>query len=81
MKPIPLAIASFIAGVLLLPLALYLYLAFGGPPVATADEPFPLEAKIVRIPLQARIHREMPVGSPLPASEDNLNAGAGIYED
>jgi mono/diheme cytochrome c family protein len=81
MKPIPLAIASFVAGLLLLPLVLYLYLVFGGPPVATADTPFPLEAKIVRIPLQARIQREMPAGSPIPASDDNLNAGAGIYED
>ena len=81
MKPIPLAIASFAAGLLFLPLALYLYLAFGGPPVATGDTPFPLEAKIVRIPLQARIHREMPAGSPIPASDENLNAGSGIYED
>jgi mono/diheme cytochrome c family protein len=81
MKPIPLAIVSFVAGVLFVPLALDLYLAFGAPPVATADTPFPLEAKIVRIPLQARIQREMPAGSPIAASDDNLNAGAGIYED
>jgi mono/diheme cytochrome c family protein len=81
MKPIPLAIVSFLAGLMFLPLVLYLYLAFGGPPVATADAPFPLEAKIVRIPLQARIQREMPAGSPVPANDDNLNAGAGIYED
>jgi len=76
-----LAIVSFFAGVLLLPLVAYLYLAFGKPPVATADAPFPMEATIVQIPLEARIHREMPANSPLPASDGNLNAGAGIYED
>jgi mono/diheme cytochrome c family protein len=76
-----LVIVSFVAGVLLLPLGIYLYIAFGNPPVATADKPFPLEAKIVKIPLRARIAREMPSGSPIPASDQNLNAGAGIYED
>ena len=81
MKRIPLAIASFVAGVLLLPLGICLYLAFGKPPVATADPPFPMEAKIVRIPLNARIRREMPASAPIPASDENLNAGASIYED
>ncbi len=81
MKRTTLAIVSFFSVVLLLPLVVYLYLAFGKPPVATADAPFPLEARIVQIPLNARIHREMPANSPLPASDENLNAGAGIYED
>jgi mono/diheme cytochrome c family protein len=81
MKRLPLAIASFVAGVLLLPLGIYIYLAFGKPPVATADPEFPMEKKIVRIPLNARIKREMPANSPISASDDNLNAGASIYED
>src|ERR1017187_7473039 len=76
-----LAIVSFVAGLLLLPLAIYLYLAVGRPPVAVGDKPFPLEAQIVSIPLNARIKREMPANSPIPASDENLNAGAGIYED
>jgi cytochrome c5 len=78
MKPIPLALISFVAGLLLLPLAVYLYLAFGHPPVATADKPFPFEA---RIPLRARIAREMPARSPIPATGGDLNAGASLYED
>ena len=81
MRPSQLALISFLAGLLLLPLAVYLYLAFGHPPVATSDKPFPLEAKIVGIPLQARIAREMPAASPIPASDENLNAGASLYED
>jgi thiosulfate dehydrogenase len=74
-------ILSFLAGVIAIPLVIFLYLAFGKPPVATADRPFPLEAKIVALPLNARIHREMPAALPIPASDDNLNQGAGIYED
>jgi mono/diheme cytochrome c family protein len=81
MRPIPIAIASFVAGLLLLPLAVYLYLAFGHPPVATADKPFPFESRIVKIPLHARITREMPASSPIPATDENLNAGASLYED
>ena len=81
MRPIPIALISFVAGLLLLPLAVYLYLAFGHPPVATGDKPFPFEARIVRIPLRARIAREMPARSPIPATDENLNAGASLYED
>jgi thiosulfate dehydrogenase len=81
MKRIPLAIASFVASVLLLTFGVYIYLAVGKPPVATADPPFPLEQKIVRVPLYARIKREMPARAPISASEENLNAGASIYED
>jgi mono/diheme cytochrome c family protein len=81
MKTFPVVVLSFVAGVLLLPLGLYSYLAFGRPPVATADAPFPLESKIAGISLHARIRREMPANAPIAASDDNLNAGAGIYED
>ena len=81
MRRIPIAIVSFAAGVLLLPAGICLYLAFGRPPVATADRPFPLEAQIVKVPLRARIAREMPAASPIAATEENLNAGASIYED
>jgi len=81
MRPIPFAICSFLAGVLLLPVAIYFYLAHGSPPVATGDKPFPMEEKIVAIPLDARIKREAPAASPIPASDENLNTGAGIYED
>jgi mono/diheme cytochrome c family protein len=81
MNRIPATFVSFLVGFFLLPVLIYLYLAFGRPPVATADPPLPLEQRIVAIPLNARIKREMPAASPIPANEDNLNAGAGIYED
>jgi mono/diheme cytochrome c family protein len=81
MKPTSLSLSSFLAGLLLLPLAAFLYLAYGKPPVATADAPFPFEARIVELPLNVRIHREMPAEAPIPPTDENLNAGAGIYED
>jgi thiosulfate dehydrogenase len=74
-------VIGFLAGVLLLPLIVYGYLAFGKPPVAAGDAPFPWESRIVNVPLNARIKREMPQSSPIPANDANLSAGAGIYED
>lgn len=58
--------------------AVYLYIRYGHPPVAVADKPFPNEAKIVHIPLNARIDREL-MTSPIAATPDNLVAGAHIY--
>jgi mono/diheme cytochrome c family protein len=71
----------FLAGLLLAPLVVYLYLSFGQPPVAVADKPFPFEKVIVKVPLAARIDREMTQNAPIPANDENLNAGAGIYKD
>jgi len=81
MKPFTLILLSFLAGLLLIPLATFVYLELGNPPVAAADIPFPFEERLVKIPLRARILREMPASSPIPATDENLNAGAGIYED
>jgi mono/diheme cytochrome c family protein len=81
MRNLRVAVIGFVAGVLLFPLGVYLYLAYGKPPVAVADAPFPIESKIVAIPLEKRIQREMPASAPIAATDDNLNAGAGIYED
>lgn len=72
---------SFVVGLLVFPVGIYLYLAFGQPPVATADAPFPMEEKIVHVPLTARIRREIQPQAPIPASDENLNAGAEIYSD
>lgn len=57
----------------------YLYLKYGHPPVATADPAFPMEAQIVRVPLAARIDRELEK-PPFGTSEDGYEAGAKIYQ-
>lgn len=70
---------GLIAGVILLPLCAFLYIYFGYAPVATAASPFPLEKKLAAMALNARIAKEAPKQSGLPASEDNLMAGAHTY--
>jgi hypothetical protein len=54
------------------------YLNWGSLPVATSDKPFPLEAKIVRLPLNARIHHDA-VQPPFSGNEQVYEAGAHIY--
>ena len=70
---------GLILGLLILPVWGYLYFRVGHPPVAVADQPFPLEKQIVKVPLNARIDKEMPAKSPVEVSPDNLIAGAQIY--
>ena len=55
-----------------------LYLRFGDPPVAVADQPFPDEEQIVHIALDARIDRQLSKAPFSPSSSD-LIAGANIY--
>ncbi|GGH15606.1 c-type cytochrome [Silvibacterium dinghuense] len=66
-------------GILAIPVVIFCYFHLGHPPVAVADSPFPMEKQIVRAPLQARIHAEMPKSAPIEASGTNLEAGAHIY--
>lgn len=59
-------------------LSVFLYLKYGHPPVATADPSFPMEARIVHVPLGARIARELKQ-PPFEADEHGLEAGAQVY--
>jgi len=72
-------ILGLLLGLLLIPAAAFLYLHFGRPPVATADQPFPFEKQLVRIPLHARIDREAPKDAPFGESEDAFEGGAQVY--
>ncbi len=65
----------------LLPLVVLAWFRWGHPPVAVADPPFPMEGKIVNIPLSARIEREMPATPALQPDEATLSAGAEVYGD
>lgn len=58
----------------------FVYLKWGHPPVATADTPFPFEAQIVRVPLGARIDRELEK-APYAGSEQVYLDGAMVYKD
>jgi|SRR5579863_755457 len=75
------SILAFILGVLIIPAIGFLYFRVGHPPVAVADQPFFLEKQIVRVPLQARIDKEMPAHTAIAATPENLVAGARIYRE
>lgn len=70
---------GLLIGLVLVPAVLFVYLGFGNLPVAASDTPFPFEARIVKLPLKARVHREMQTSVPIEASASNLEGGAHIY--
>jgi thiosulfate dehydrogenase len=69
---------GFLLGIVAVAGGLFLYLKFGPLPVAVADQPFPFEKQIVRLPLGARIDRESKT-APFGTSEDVFESGAHIY--
>src|ERR1017187_3515387 len=70
---------GFIAALILIAAGGLGYVALGKAPVATASAPLPFEKLITGIALDARIAKEAPKSSPVPASEDAYAAGARIY--
>jgi mono/diheme cytochrome c family protein len=70
---------GLILGLLTIPLIVFIHFRFGRPPVAVADQPYPLEEDLVHVPLHARIDGEMPKSSPIEPSATNLESGAHIY--
>ena len=73
--------AGLIVGIIILLVCAFLYIWLGYAPVATAGSPLPLERKLASMALQARISREAPHQASIPATEDNLSAGAKIYSE
>lgn len=71
-------ILGFLLGVVAVAVGLFLYVHFGPLPVAVADTPFPFEKEVVKVPLNARIEREVKT-APFGTSEDVFEAGAHIY--
>ncbi len=72
------AFVGFLTAFPIVAAAGFIYLRYGHPPVATADRPFPDEAKIVHIALDARIDRQL-TSPPFSATPGNLIAGAHVY--
>lgn len=72
---------GFVLGLLTIPIFAFVYLHFGHPPVAVADQPFPMERQIVHVPLDARIKADMPKASPIEANEATFVSGATIYRE
>ena len=80
MNRVALGLLCFVLGVLVIPAAAFVYFKSGSPPVAVTDPAFPWEKQIVHVPLNARIDREAPHGSPLQTTPENLVAGAALYK-
>ena len=73
-------LVGVVIGVCLPLLAAYLFISFGGMPVATKDRPLPMERAIARKALHAAMDRESGIPSPMAAVDDNLLAGARTYQ-
>lgn len=71
-------ILGFLLGVAVVAAGLFCYLKFGPLPVAVADAPLPYEKQVVRLPMNARIEREMKT-APFGTSEDVFESGAHVY--
>ena len=79
--PMKTFLLGLLFGLAVLPAAAYLFLRLGYAPVAVASPPFPLERQMARMALHARIAKEAPAQSPVPASEPNLLVGAKLYRE
>lgn len=73
-------IVGVIVGVILVPVAFYLYCNSGHAPVATSAEPMPLETFFAKTALHATLRRQAPKTRPAKASEAELLAGVNVYQ-
>ena len=74
-------ILGLVIGLAVLPLAGWVWLHQGHPPVAVTDPQLPFEHQIVNIPLHARIEDEMPKRAAMDPSPANLLLGAEVYRE
>jgi thiosulfate dehydrogenase len=59
----------------------YLYFSLGYAPVATSAPPMLFEERMAKMALHARIAKEAPSSTAVPADEGNLLAGAQLYRE
>jgi thiosulfate dehydrogenase len=69
-----------LVGLLILPVGLYLYVAGGHAPVATADASMPMEAFFAKMGRKSRIKAEQPKRDLSTFNAADLEAGADIYQ-
>ena len=72
---------GLIVGLIVIPAGVYLYFSSGRAPVATSSAPMPFEKMLARMAQHARMRKEMPKSSPIPADEGSFVAGAQVYKD
>jgi thiosulfate dehydrogenase len=72
---------GLIVGLIVIPIGVYMYFSSGSAPVATKSTPMPFEKMLASMALHARMRKEMPKSSPIPADEATFLAGAQVYKD
>jgi thiosulfate dehydrogenase len=80
LSPMVRFLLGVLVGFLILPSALYLYVATGHAPVATADPSMPMESFFAKMGRKSRIHAEQPKRDLSTFSAADLEAGADIYK-
>jgi thiosulfate dehydrogenase len=73
-------ILGLLVGLAIIPVGAYVYLWAGMAPVATSAPPLPLEKRLTKMALNARVAKEAPKDPPFAADEANLLAGAMVYQ-
>jgi thiosulfate dehydrogenase len=73
-------LVGIVIGIVLVFVGVYFYFATGTAPVAVTDTAMPFEAKLAHRALHARVAKQPPKESPVPADEKNLLAGADVYK-
>ena len=71
----------FIAGVLLVPAAVYLYFRSGYAPVSTSASPLPFERFFAKLAMRATLSREEARPHVPPPTEADLVSGARLYRE
>ncbi len=74
-------IFGLVVGMLSIPFFAYCYFKLGMAPVAAKDGTMPFEGWAAKTALHTRIDKEMPRSAPIPASAENLVAGAKVYKE
>jgi len=72
-------VTGLVLGVLLVPLAGYLYLRSGNAPVATSAPPLPMERTLAKSALHATLAKEAPKAVGITVDDAALAAGARVY--
>jgi len=80
MKKLAIFAAGFVVALVVVAGYGWMYFTWGHPPVAVIDAAFPLEERIVKVPLRSRIAREMEK-PPFTGSEEVYVSGAMVYKE
>ncbi len=73
-------VVGIVLGMLLAAGGVWFYFTTGRAPVAVTEPPLPFEKKLAHGALNARIQKEGPKESPVPADEANYLAAAEVYK-